>query len=691
MITLNSLSKLIKKTLLLTICGLQFSIFSFQFSTSYAQIGTWRAYMAYYDVQQIVKGGDRLYVRASNGLYSYNLQDQSIQTYDKIRQLSDTYIDKIAWNPTAKKLLILYDNYNIDLLMPNDEVFNIGSYYLKTMTQSKTVNSIYIYKEYAYLSTAFGIIKLNMQRQEISESYILDKNITAVGISGETIYAKTSDNVLRGSLSDNLIDPGNWTVASTVPDGIFNVDNSDWITYQELVKSLQPGGPRYNNYGAMKFLNGRLYTVGGGYSCMAEMQRPGCIQILDNADWTYCGTDVAKKTGHRFEDVLDIDIDPTDPTHFFVSGKTGLYEFKDNEYVQEYTIDNSPLTSTLGNSHLNAKNYNLVEGINFDKDGNLWMVNAGGRAYTVLKLGNDGQWTTYNPAELINGEKGLKGLQKVLFDSRGYVWFINFHWEIPSFYCFNPASETLFKKYICPYINQDGTSYDDARPRSLIEDTNNNIWIGTSKGLFILDPEHINDENNNEVLQIKVPRNDGSDFADYLLAGASITAITIDGAGRKWIGTQESGVYLISADNMTEIEHFTTDNSPILSNSIESLAVNHETGEVYIGTSSGLCSYMGDATAPVETMTRDNVYAFPNPVPSGYNGLITIRGLSFDADVKILTVSGRLVAQGRSNGGTFTWNGRDSQGRRVASGVYMIATATSDGKSGVVAKVAVVK
>ena len=175
MITLNSLSKLIKKTLLLTICGLQFSIFSFQFSTSYAQIGTWRAYMAYYDIQQIVKGGDRLYVRASNGLYSYNLQDQSIQTYDKIRQLSDTYIDKIAWNPTAKKLLILYDNYNIDLLMPNDEVFNIGSYYLKTMTQSKTVNSIYIYKEYAYLSTAFGIIKLNMQRQEISESYILDK------------------------------------------------------------------------------------------------------------------------------------------------------------------------------------------------------------------------------------------------------------------------------------------------------------------------------------------------------------------------------------------------------------------------------------------------------------------------------------------------------------------------------------
>ena len=203
--------------------------------------------------------------------------------------------------------------------------------------------------------------------------------------------------------------------------------------------------------------------------------------------------------------------------------------------------------------------------------------------------------------------------------------------------------------------------------------------------------EQIADTYDNTVTQVKVPRNDGSDFADYLLTGAVITSIAIDGAGRKWIGTQGSGVYLISADNMSEVNHFTTDNSPILSNTIESLAVNDETGEVYIGTSSGLCSYMGDATSAVETMTKDNVYAFPNPVPSGYNGLITIRGLSFDADVKILTVSGRLVAQGRSNGGTFTWNGRDTQGRRVASGVYMIATATSDGKAGVVAKVAVVR
>ena len=673
-----------RKLLIVFVLCLQSSLFC------HAQTGSWRAYMAYQDIQQIVKGGNRLYVRASNDLYSYNLLDHSIQTYDKIRQLSDANIDRIVWNPTVKKLLIIYKNYNIDLLMPDDEVFNIGSYYLKTMTQSKTVNNVYIYEQYAYLCTAFGIIKVNMQRQEISESYILNKNIKNVGISDGMIYANADGAAICGNLSENLIDPHNWNTATTVPDGIFNQSNSDWDEYYELVKTLQPGGPRYNNFGAMTFKSGRLCTVGGGYNCSAELRRPGIIQIMNgNGEWTFIGSDVAEKTGHRFEDVLDIDFDPTDQSHFFVSGKTGLYEFQNDTFVREYTIDNSPLTSTLGNTHFNAKNYNLVEGISFDNDGNLWVVNAGGLTYTLLRLDKNHEWTTWNPAELINGTKGLKGLQKVIYDSRGLVWFINYHWEIPSVYCFDPRTESFQKTIINPFINQDGTSYD-VTPLCIQEDFSHNIWIGTNKALFMLDPDQISDSSDASVTQVKVPRNDGTDFADYLLNGLVVTAICVDDAGRKWIGTQNAGLYLISADNMTEIHHFTTDNSPILSNSIESLAINHQTGELFIGTDIGLCSYMSDATAAVETMSKNSVYAFPNPVPSGYNGLITIRGLSFDADVKILTISGRLVAEGRSNGGTFTWNGRDSQGRRVASGVYMIATATSDGKAGVVAKVAVV-
>ena len=141
---------------------------------------------------------------------------------------------------------------------------------------------------------------------------------------------------------------------------------------------------------------------------------------------------------------------------------------------------------------------------------------------------------------------------------------------------------------------------------------------------------------------------------------------------------------------MTQVCHLSTENSPLLSDQIYSVAINHQTGLVYFLTENGLCSYRSDATAPTQEMTKDNVYAYPNPVTADYTGLITIVGLSYDADVKITTSSGVLVAEGRSNGGSFTWDGKDRQGRRVASGVYMVITATSKGEKGTVCKIAII-
>ena len=141
---------------------------------------------------------------------------------------------------------------------------------------------------------------------------------------------------------------------------------------------------------------------------------------------------------------------------------------------------------------------------------------------------------------------------------------------------------------------------------------------------------------------------------------------------------------------MQQVQHFLTTNSELLSDNIESIAINDQTGEVFIGTDNGLCSYMSDASATNESMSKNNVYAYPNPVKPDYTGLITVVGLTMDADVKIVTVSGTLVAEGRSNGGTFTWDGCDSSGHRVASGVYMVQTATSEGNKGTVCKIAIV-
>ena len=210
-------------------------------------------------------------------------------------------------------------------------------------------------------------------------------------------------------------------------------------------------------------------------------------------------------------------------------------------------------------------------------------------------------------------------------------------------------------------------------------------------GPLLLEESQLSQLPNVTFTQPKINRKDGSNLADYLLSGVDITCIAVDQSNRKWFATGNNGVYLMSADGNEQIHHFTTTNSVLPSNHIQSIAINDKTGEVYFGSDKGLCSYHSDATEAVETMNKETTYAYPNPVEPGYTGPITIVGLSYQADIKIVTANGTLVAQGKSNGGTFVWNGTDMNGKPVASGIYMVQTADQQGNKGTVCKIAIVR
>ena len=191
--------------------------------------------------------------------------------------------------------------------------------------------------------------------------------------------------------------------------------------------------------------------------------------------------------------------------------------------------------------------------------------------------------------------------------------------------------------------------------------------------------------------QVKVPRNDGTNLADYLLSEVPIKCITIDGGNRKWIGTNGSGVFLVSADGLETIEHFTTENSPLISDDIYDIQINGETGEVFIATDAGLVSFFGDATDPAASLDKNNVLVYPNPVRPEYAGNISITGLAYDTNVKIVNAAGKLVNEGTSVGGEYTWNGRLASGKKCTSGVYYVLAADSEGKKGVVTKFLMVR
>lgn len=620
---------------------------------SFGQIGTWRTYMAYSDIQQIVKADDNLFVLASNDLYQYNLTDKSITTYDKVNGLSDTYITHIAWNKKAKRLIAVYTDSNIDLLDLNGNITNISALYRKTMTEDKTIDSLTVDDVYAYLYTRFGIVKVNMQRAEIADTY-------------------TKNN-------------------PEYPTSLPSIDyTADFNTYLPVVKTLKPGGPKYNYFYESKFVNRKLFTTAGYFlSGVGDFNYPGIVQVWDGSEWQNYQENIDSITGYNYLDNNCIDVDPTDENRTAVGGRCGLYIFENGKLTNYYNQQNSPLGGAVDGKNILGNDYTLINGLKYDSEGNLWVLNSQARGVNLLELTKDGKWNNHYQSLLAdNDNTAFVGLRNMFIDSRGLLWFVNTNWNTPALFCYDMENDNLVR--YDKFINQDGAQYEVTYVYCVCEDIEGNIWMGTNQGPFMI----LNNEVGQESItlqQVKVPRNDGSDYADYLLSGIPISSIAIDGGGRKWFCSNTTGTFLVSADNMTQLQHFTSENSKLLSDKITSVSIDNQTGEVFFLTDNGLCSYISDATQPNTEMTKDNVYAYPNPVTPEYTGIITIVGLSLNADVKIVASNGALITEGRSNGGIFTWDGCDKKGRRVASGIYMVITATNDGKKGTVCKIAVIR
>lgn len=765
-------------------------------------IGQWKYYLGYQGITYIEPAGSKVFVLANGGLYAYNLNDNSITTYDRLNTLNDTDISFIAWCESAKKLVIVYSNYNIDLLSLDDHVTNISDYYSKNLNTGKRINNVTIDGNFAYLTTQFGIIKLNVKREEFADTYNLGINVNDVAIIGNKIYASSTSyhtanttkngSILCGDMNDNLLDKTNWSVVDTLatarlfqiegqligaastytlrynPDNFthrrigdnysglqsyrfnsgrlyllcskktyyvdvkndrldaFNATDLSVLAYDKTnncfwanqtngalqaftmdeqyertvtTRDIMPDGPKYNYFFAMRYYHDRLYTCGGAHINQGFYNRPGTVQVKDADDNWQVYQDqldtIVPSSFYKHVDVNCFAIDPDDDKHVFFGSKTGLYEYYDGMYKNYYTFNNSPLQEAYKDAKYRQT---VVDGLIFDTDGSLIVANSFS-PQSLFRLSKDGEWQNITPPEMENLVPWItvQGVGKFdtdqihnlrnLFFHKGYLWIANESWKTKALIRvdLNAKQAKLYNNF----TNQDGGELKADFVSCATPDKEGNIWIGTKGGLMMLTAEEI-DNDGSQLIQVKVPRNDGTNLADYLLENLWISCIAIDDADRKWIGTYGDGVYLINADNTKELQHFTASNSPLISNNVESIAINNATGEVFIGSGSGLCSYMSDTVTPAEELSKDNVYAYPNPVNPDFTGLITVTGLTNDADVKIVTANGSLVAQGRSSGGIFTWDGNDLNGDRVATGVYMVLAATAEGKKGIVCKIAVV-
>ncbi len=218
---------------------------------------------------------------------------------------------------------------------------------------------------------------------------------------------------------------------------------------------------------------------------------------------------------------------------------------------------------------------------------------------------------------------------------------------------------------------------------SMAEDLSGQVWVGTVEGVAVFrSPSSIFEDSFNGAEKVLIQQ-DG--YTEYLLESQSVSAIAVDGANRKWMGTTSAGVFLIAADGKEELLHFTKENSPLMSNSIQSIGINGETGEVFFGTEQGICSYRSTATDGKLDYT--SIYAYPNPVEPGYGGDIAIAGLVADSEIRITDIAGNVVYNGIAYGGQAIWNGKTPEGDRVKTGVYLVFCAAQNGSDSAVTKI----
>lgn len=778
-----------------------FTIF-ISFQKIYAQllqgIGQWRDLLGFYSCNSISASSDwsRIYVTNGNSVAIYNTISKEVEhIYNKTNGLSDVDIRVVRCNPLNNKVLICYENGNIDLL-DNNTLYNISDIKNASIPASKKINEVTFQNQFAYLACGFGIVVLDMNKMEIKETYYIGNNNTYINIyqvafDDSLIYAATSNGLYKALKNSVLNDFRNWKkfTSSQIPNGTYsgvvNFNNKIYAAYSPYTANIAnymkdtlysrdntgtwikaAGIPNaqngtiikklyvFNNacvgyigpYGASAFDKNanQIFAIGNytfgnqqildiviNYSPSLPVNFPVIAYIADNTygflkqEWnTYpieidgthgklvsrikvnngriavatslIGEDGSPNfyleglyfyDGNRWNylrdyshdtilDLTDVIIDPDDQTHLYASSWiNGLVEYKNNQLYKVYNYANSGLI----NNTAQGVYWQAISGLAIDPNKNIWIAH---------RIPNNPLSILKNNGQIINlSLPGFSALftSRILYDSNDQVWIL-----LP-----RGNGILVYKNNNMAPMNTNNTKYLTSAQGSgnlpsdyvwaIAEDKNGYVWVGTDQGVAVFyNPANIFNGGNYDAQQIYITQ-DGT--TQILLYTEKINAIAIDGANRKWIGTDASGLFCFSPDGQSQIFHFTPSNSPLLSNTIIDIAYDDKTGDVIIGTDKGIQTYRTDVIGGFDEYT--NVHAFPNPVKRTDEN-VYIKGLIDGSMIKITDLAGNLIWEGKSSGGMITWNLQTLYNKRVTDGIYVVYASTSDAQQKAVAKIMVI-
>ena len=392
-------------------------------------------------------------------------------------------------------------------------------------------------------------------------------------------------------------------------------------------------------------------------------------------------------------DTYQIVIDPEDiETYYIGSHWEGMYKVKDRKTIAYYNPTTSSLRESWGCR---------VHAMAFDKENNLWCANevltSGEASLHILPAAARKKEST-SPEDWIPISLGdftsAKDVRLLICKNSNMIFICDGKWggTMVAYDTKGTYADTSDDVYMAwnNFIDQDGKSFSADYITALTEDKNGRVWVGTSNGIIEITNPRNATNSSLTVNRLKVPRNDGTNYADYLLDAIFVSSISVDNSNRKWIGTTTDGVYLVNETGSEIIEHFTNDNSYLPKGTVYRVYAHPMNNSVFIGTQYGLLEYSSDSSPAMEDYSQ--IYAYPNPVKPEYTGLITITGLMDNSLVKITDSAGNVFYTSRSEGGMVTWDGCNSSGERVKTGVYFVFVSSNSNEqsSGAVTKIMII-
>lgn len=555
-----------------------------------------------------------VFALSDGNIFSVNKQTEEIKVYNRLSGLHGVHVSCIHYDERTEQLIIAYESGKIDLLSASG-VRYVGDLYNKDMTQRKTIYNITLCGRLAYLSTHYGVQVFDLSENKFTDSYWLRPNgtetpIKDVLVANDSIYAFGEDSLYSAALNDNLVDYRYWhrearseRIQPDEEKGHHYQDTYDhWFaSYAEGIVRFTPtdrlnyipNGPLNNSPYFMTFNQGDLYVVPGG-RWKIQYARGGAVMRYDGNRWeNITSAQIEATTQKTALDFVNVAVDPKDKEHFFVTSYgTGLYEFQGKELKKHYlpSAENTLSSAVIGNENY----YTRLDCATYDSVGRLWLMVAGKiNPYQFVSLDEEGHWFG-EPISLNGQQRMVETPADLIIDSlRPNTKWLFVATNQEGIYLLNDggtptdAGDDVFV-HRNHWEDRNEHPFDPVEIRSSIEDREGRIWIGTEQGIA-----YINDVADFEAGKIVIPAPMDENGINPL-PNERINALCEDAEGQIWMGTNTTGVFVLSADAQRVLAHYTIDNSAMPSNAILSLAIDKKKGVVYIGTAEGLVEFDPD-------------------------------------------------------------------------------------------------